>query len=191
MHQPDTPQPSRRAIRTVILLAASVLTVALAIGIVVSGQSADFGATGGAPTRGSPAPDFSARTLSSESVMLSELRGKPVVLNFFAGWCSPCRREAHHLQEAYEARGDEAAFLGVTFQDTAASAQAFVDEFGLTFPIVLDESEEIGQSYHIRSFPVTVFIRPDGVIHTIVKGPVTREFVLVILDDMSALTEPS
>ena len=185
MFRHDNPAFSRQSLLAIMFFLLSALVVLLAVVLVLRGQRGDPGRTNIGPDKGLFAPDFSAHTLSGETIRLSELRGKPVVLNFFAGWCSPCKKEAPHLQAAYETRGAEVAFLGVTFQDTAATARHFADEYGLTFPILLDESEEIGRSYHVRSFPVTVFISPDGVIHAVIKGPVTREFVLVMLDGMS------
>ena len=185
MSRYDNPPLFPHGLLTVRFLLLSVLILVLAGVFVLRGQLTNPGTRNTGPEKGLFAPDFSAHALTGEIIRLSELRGKPVVLNFFAGWCSPCKKEAPHLQAAYETRGAEVAFLGVTFQDTAATARHFADEYGLTFPILLDESEEIGRSYHVRSFPVTVFIRPDGVIHAVIKGPVTREFVLVMLDGMS------
>ena len=173
-----------------VLLLVAVITVFIAV-FVLRGQHRGTGQASTVVEKGLPAPDFAARTLTGETVRLSDFRGKPVVLNFFAGWCSPCKKEAPYLQDAYEKKQGDTVFLGVTFQDTEASARYFAEQHGLTFPVLLDETEEIGKTYHVRSFPVTVFIRPDGVIHTIVKGPVTREFVLVMLESMNDITASS
>jgi len=143
-------------------------------------------ATGAAaPDKGQLAPDFTAQTLDGRPVRLSDYRGQPVVLNFFAGWCGPCKVEAPHLQAAYETGAGSFVLLGVTFQDTQATAQEFVRQYGLTFPVLLDPTEKVGQTYRIRSFPVTFFIRPDGVIFSVIKGPMTREFILVMLEQMA------
>jgi len=173
---------------------AILLIGVLALGVVaLSGIFLWHGRTSGAIKadvdlgKGFVAPDFSARTLDGETVRLSDYRGNPVVLNFFAGWCAPCKKEAPYLQAAYEKGDGDFALLGITFQDTEATARNFADNYGVTYPILLDDSEEVGKTYRIRSFPVTFFIRSDGVIHSVIKGPVTREFALVMLEGMAGL----
>jgi cytochrome c biogenesis protein CcmG, thiol:disulfide interchange protein DsbE len=172
-----------------------ILTIAAALSIMAGATAyrqlitgfdgqADVG-----PEKGQLAPDFSVRTPDGETVRLSDFQGKIVLLNFFATWCGPCKKEAPHLKAAYERMSDDVSFLGVTFQDTAGSVRAFNAEFELPFPLTLDDSGEVGQAYRVRGLPTTFFIRSDGVVHYVVKGPMTKEFVELILEGMQGRSE--
>ena len=126
-----------------------------------------------------PAPDFFLRTLNGRSVRLSDYRGKTVVLNFWASWCPPCRREMPDFQTLWEERGpsgpDDLVILAVNLlpEDTIAAAEGFVDEFGLTFPILLDTSRgEVAQRYGVQALPATFFIDRDGIVRTTALGSV-------------------
>ena len=126
-----------------------------------------------------PAPDFFLRTLNGRSVRLSDYRGKTVVLNFWASWCPPCRREMPDFQTLWEERGpsgpDDLVILAVNLlpEDTIAAAEGFVDEFGLTFPILLDTSRgEVSQRYGVQALPATFFIDRDGIVRTTALGSV-------------------
>ncbi len=123
------------------------------------------------PLRGHPAPDFTLQTLDGEALSLSDLRGKAVVLNFWATWCPPCQAEMPELQAAHEAysRGG-LVVLGVNQAENRATVQAFLDERQLTFPVVLDSQYEVSQLYQVNSLPTTFFIDRDGVIREIVIG---------------------
>ncbi len=126
-----------------------------------------------------PAPDFFLRTLNGRSVRLSDYRGKTVVLNFWASWCPPCRREMPDFQTLWEERGpsgpDDLVVLAVNLlpEDTIAAAEGFVEEFGLTFPVLLDTSRgEVARRYGVRALPATFFIDRAGIVRTTALGSV-------------------
>jgi len=142
-----------------------------------------------APLVGRPAPDFTLSTLDGAEVTLSDLRGKPVLINFWASWCPPCRLEMPELIRIYEAHKDEDfVILGVdlTFQDAIADVEAFVEEFNMTFPVLLDKTGEVGRSYRLLGIPMSVFIDRQGIIRRIHIGAMTGdqidEFTAEILE---------
>lgn len=133
-----------------------------------------------APEKNHPAPDFSLARLNGGDLTLAELRGTPVILNFWASWCGPCRLEMPHLQEVSTAHGDNLVVLGVNLsqrENDMDDVPAFVEEFGLTFPVVLDEDGEVAKLYKVRGQPASVFIDADGIVQTVFYGPVTKDFI--------------
>jgi len=125
------------------------------------------------PREGFAAPDFTLETLEGETISLSDLRGKAVVVNLWASWCPPCRAEMPALQAAYEAdnaRGLEILAVNMTYQDREQDAQRFVQDFGLTFTIPLDRDGTVARQYQLRALPSTFFVGPDGVIRKVVIG---------------------
>ncbi len=126
-----------------------------------------------APELNAPAPPFALRTLSGEVLQLTALRGQPVVLNFWATWCEPCRHEMPALQALYAAENEHFRLIAVNLGEPAAAVQAWVHEFGLTFDVLLDENEQLFALYRLRGVPSTFIIAPDGVITHIYFGPVT------------------
>lgn len=116
------------------------------------------------PAVGYHASDFELNTLAGEPVHLSDLRGRPVVVNFWATWCGPCRDEMPLLEAAHNRYGDELAVLAVNYDEPQESVQAFVDELELTLPILLDPRARVQQLYRVRAFPTTYFLDDEGVI---------------------------
>lgn len=127
-----------------------------------------------APAVGHPAPDFSLTTLAGEPFALSDLRGTPVVLNFWATWCPPCRAELPELQAASERLAGQVAIIGVNQAEAPADVRAFVAGFGLSFPMPLDVDAQASRLYAVRSLPTTFFIDRQGVIRRVQVGPVTE-----------------
>ncbi|MGH2359160.1 MAG: TlpA disulfide reductase family protein [bacterium] len=122
---------------------------------------------------GSKAPTFSTLGFDSAVWSLADLRGKGVVMNFFASWCPPCRAEARDLEATYRRYRDRGiVFLGVDIeQDTWDDARAFLREFGITYPIVRDGASIIAKKYELYGLPTTYFIDKDGVIRSKYAGP--------------------
>lgn len=133
------------------------------------------------PREGFLAPDFTLDTLDGNQVTLSELRGRIVVINFWATWCLPCREETPALEKAYKQYKDsDAMILGVnlTNQDSVRDVEAFVQEFGLTYPILLDRDGSVGYLYQVNGLPTTFFVNRDGIIRTVlVGGPMSETFI--------------
>jgi cytochrome c biogenesis protein CcmG/thiol:disulfide interchange protein DsbE len=142
-----------------------------------------------APVAGHPAPDFTLKTLDGQEVSLSDFRGQPVVLNFWATWCGPCRVEMPHFQEAYSVHQDDGVvILGVnlTERDSPGEIPGFVDEFSLTFPIVLDETGEVAKSYKAFGQPASIFVNRDGTVHQVFYGPVNKAFIDARISELLA-----
>lgn len=128
---------------------------------------------GPVPARGFLAPDLSLVTLGGETVSISNLHGRAVLLNFWASWCPPCRAEMPAIQavhEEYAERGLVVLAVNATAQDSRAAAESFAAEYGLTFPILLDPAGDANRIYRIGSLPTTFFIDPDGIIREMVIG---------------------
>jgi cytochrome c biogenesis protein CcmG, thiol:disulfide interchange protein DsbE len=132
------------------------------------------GALPPAPTIGHPAPDFTLTGLDGKTFTLSELRGQPVVLNFWATWCPPCRAEMPELQAASERLDGEVAIIGVNQGENAQQVSGFVQPLGFTFPMPLDESMGVSRQYLVRNLPTTFFIDRDGIIRHAQVGPLTE-----------------
>lgn len=126
------------------------------------------------PTAG-PAPDFTFTTLDGSQVRLSDLKGRVVVLNFWASWCGPCRDEAPALQAVWERYRDRGVvLLGVAYTDTERGARAFVEEFRQTYPNGLDIGTRISEMYHIQGVPETFIINRDGEVVEFIMQPLTE-----------------
>ncbi len=129
-----------------------------------------------APTVGLPAPDFRLSTLAGESTRLSDLRGRPVLLNFWASWCEPCRSEMPAIAEArtvHRHTGLEVLAVNLRDQERGRDVQRFVEESGLSFPILLDAKGKVRRLYRIRAVPATIFVDSSGIVRFIHAGPLT------------------
>ncbi|MFC1930868.1 TlpA family protein disulfide reductase [Chloroflexota bacterium] len=139
----------------------------LLLGLLMGGCS---GSTA-APVAGKPAPDFQLSTLDGQSVSLSDFQGNPVLLNFWATWCGPCRLEIPFLQLTYEEWADKGlVILAVDVGEKQSSVKEFIEQFGSTFPVLLDPRQEVALMYNIRALPTTFFIDANGKIQDIHVG---------------------
>ena len=136
-----------------------------------------------APQEGFLAPDFRLETFGGDGYTLSELRGKPVLINFWASWCPPCRSEMPAIQKVYEEFQDQGfVVLAVnsTHQDNLGDAITFAQIRKLTFPILLDKDGSVSDLYEVRSLPTTFFVDPQGIIQEVVIGGPMSEALLQI-----------
>jgi len=120
-----------------------------------------------------PAPDFTMVDAEGNSVKLSDYFGKPIVLNFWASWCGPCKSEMPDCEEVYQAQGDDIQFLMVNVtggRETLESAKAFIADSGYTFPVFFDTETEGAMTYGAYSIPMTFFINSDGNLVAYVQG---------------------
>jgi cytochrome c biogenesis protein CcmG/thiol:disulfide interchange protein DsbE len=137
-----------------------------------------------------PAPDFSLSLFSDfepGEIVLSELRGQVVVVNFWASWCLECYKEAALLEQAwkdYQAQG--VMFIGVDYLDTPSAAQAYMTRYGITYPSGPDLGDIIAKDYAITGVPETFFIGKDGHIAHIQIGPISEAELYRLLDQLVA-----
>lgn len=130
------------------------------------------------------APDFTARTVDGQAVSLEKFRGKPLVINFFAHWCGPCKRESPALVKLAEKYHGEVAMLSISRDSTRAGVRKFVNEYGLTWPVVWDDGNGISDSYSVVVQPYTYVIDADGRVAMKIVGEVTAPQVGGILDQL-------
>ncbi len=119
---------------------------------------------------GYTAPDFALTTADGETVRLSELRGQPLVLNFWATWCGPCRAEMPALLRLEEEHAGRARVIGVNQGESAETITAFANELNVDYPLLLDPGHAINRQYGVRGLPTTLFIDADGVIRDQIVG---------------------
>lgn len=138
------------------------------------------------------APDFTKQDQYGNEHTLSDYRGKVVVINFWATWCSPCRAELPDIQEVYEEYGnnqEDVIILGITFpdMDKEQSKQGildFIETQGYTFPTLFDESMELAYQYYINAFPTTFFINKDGTVEGYANGMLTKETIQELIEKL-------
>jgi cytochrome c biogenesis protein CcmG, thiol:disulfide interchange protein DsbE len=121
------------------------------------------------------APAFTFTTFEGETISLAELKGKGVVLNFWASWCDPCREEAALLEAAWRReQGNGIVFIGLDYLDQEPAAKAYLAEYDISYPNGPDLQSQAARRYGIKGVPETYFITPEGEIVQAVIGPVTN-----------------
>ncbi|OOV13592.1 TlpA disulfide reductase family protein [Deinococcus sp. LM3] len=180
--QPSTPPPAAPAWRRFL---PPLIAAALVAGLGAALLQPARNATTGGPLIGKPAPAFTLESLDGVPVSLEGLRGRPVVLNFWASWCGPCREEAPMFRElsARQGSGDGLAVVGILFQETnEQSARDFIREYALAYPNLKDPRIDTGVEYGVSGIPETVFIDAEGVVQHMDRGGLTRERLNVGLE---------
>ncbi|CAM3429065.1 TlpA family protein disulfide reductase [Deinococcus saxicola] len=170
---PPQPHPAPAWRRTIPPLIAAALVGVLGYALLSPAKNA----TTGGPLIGKPAPAFTLTSLDGVPISLESLKGRPVVLNFWASWCGPCREEAPLFRElgAQQTAGG-AAILGILFQETKEqNARDFIKEFALAYPNLRDPGINTGVDYGVSGIPETVFIDRAGVVQFMDRGGLTRE----------------
>ena len=120
---------------------------------------------------GSLAPDFQLQDLDGNTVSLSDLRGSPVMLNFWATWCGPCREEMPYLQQIYDEWQDQGlVILTINLRESQTTVRQFMEDLGLTFPALLDTNGAVTERYNVIAIPTTFFINKYGIIQVIKVG---------------------
>lgn len=146
-----------------------------------------------APQVGFLAPDFNLPAYGGGVLSLGDLAGQPVVINFWASWCPPCRSEMPAMQRVHEAFQDQGlVILGINAanQDQMADAVNFVEENRLTFPIIFDTGGRAALNYQVRSLPTTFFVDREGKIQEIIVGGPISEALLRIRAEQLLRQEP-
>lgn len=132
------------------------------------------------------APDFTVYDAEGNSHKLSDFEGKPVVLNFWASWCGPCKLEMPDFDEAYEKYGEEIHFLMVNmtdgYQETLEGASEFIENSGYSFPVYYDTDVDAARTYGVYSIPTTYFIDKNGYVIANGRGALDAETLQIGID---------
>jgi len=192
VHPPEHNDPGQRLAVTLIIVGAAMLILALAgwefarrgtsgVGGV---PVANFQATAEADRQ--MAPDFTMPSLDGGgTIRLSSLRGQVVVFNFWASWCGPCRLEAPGLERVSEAYRDRGVhFLGIDYRDNRPAADAFIREFGITYPSVFDPTGSLADDYRLVGVPTTFVIDQNGRIGFRFLGYVNEQSLRSVLSQV-------
>ena len=189
---PETPLAKRNPLALIVLVLGAVIFGIGAALLVLSYTEQDTRVAAvpiGASSllrEGKPAPDFALKTLDGKRTLtLSELKGKKVLINFWASWCLPCVEETPALIEAYKQLDDpNVAFVAIGMQDETVNLKKFADNNAIPYLVVEDPEGKVGDAYGVRGLPMTLFVDSTGVVRTIVNGAVKREKVVEVMSQL-------
>lgn len=145
------------------------------------------------PNQGDPAPDFALVDARDGTTIrkLSDFRGKAVIVNWYASWCAPCKAEIPEFQQAVDALGSQLVVLGVDYMETSDQASSILDEFGATYPAVLDTNGTVAEHYRVtQGLPTTFFLDKDGVLRAMKTGQVKPDELVTFLAQAGVTYNP-
>jgi cytochrome c biogenesis protein CcmG/thiol:disulfide interchange protein DsbE len=174
-------------VRRLLIIAAIAAGTAAVAGVVVYGQMhmSLLTAARATPIRAAdrrPAPAFKRTALSGQPVDLRRFAGKPVVINFFASWCVPCKQEAAGLARLGGEFGSRVQMLGIAIDDKRPAAMRFASDYGWNWPIVFDPSDDIAYRYDLTGKPTTVILDQRGRIAWLHMGKIGTRPISQVLD---------
>ncbi len=177
-------QKNRRTRRILIICGICLLNVGLLAFLLVQLLTPAPSKFASDPLISHTAPDFSLAALlpqaGKSALSLADFKGKPVVLNFWASWCDPCKEEAPLLENSWkqsQAQGKDVIFLGIDFEEAKGAATGFATQYKITYPIVLDTNGSAAIKYYINTLPDTIFINRNGVVVDKVAQQLTAQLL--------------
>ena len=194
---PATDNPKKQRIGQVLLVLVACCLITLTIWLFLQEDSlennAALGSLDGTVAKiGKLSPAFALENARDESnlVKITDYYGKPIILNFYASWCSPCRREIPAFQKAAHQLDGQVTFIGINFVEDKVRALGILKLFNATYLAVLDRTGEVGMSYGLQGLPYTVFIDSEGVVRSTQAGLVTEEILSRELKRLSINYKP-
>jgi thiol-disulfide isomerase/thioredoxin len=136
---------------------------------------------------GAAAPDFELETLSGDAIRLSSLKGKPVLINFWATWCAPCVLEMPNFQKYYENYPGAFEVLAVNYGESKDTVEKFIKDVGVTFPVLFDNEAKVHGMYRFPGYPTSYFIDKDGIVRFQHIGLMDESALEQYLTDVEAL----
>ena len=128
------------------------------------------------PGQGKLAPDFLLEAIDGSDLRLSDLRGRPVILNFWATWCESCRKEMPEFVDAQARLADQGlTVVAVNMQEGKSIVSPFAQERGMKFPVLIDRTGDVGDEYRLLGLPTTFFIGRDGIVRSVFTGPFVEQ----------------